>query len=88
MNWPDVNYTFMAEFLIVIGLAVEPVIRFYKAKTQSLALRIVFSSFFTRSPRLKPIAQMEAVSGDILKPPWAALGLQEKPSKFGDLVYQ
>ncbi|MBD5770741.1 B12-binding domain-containing radical SAM protein [Marinomonas colpomeniae] len=74
---PDVIYTFMAEF-DRYRLCVEPVIRFLQGKDPSLALRIVSRRFLPEGPAFDAIAQMEAVSGDILKTAFGSLGLQDK----------
>ncbi|GAA0236919.1 B12-binding domain-containing radical SAM protein [Marinomonas primoryensis] len=81
---PDVIYTFMAEF-DRYRLAVEPVIRFLQGKDPSLALRIVSRRFFPEGPAFDAIAQMEAVSGDILKTAFGSLGLQDKAKYLATL---
>jgi len=81
---PDVIYTFMAEF-DRYRLAVEPVIRFLQGKDPSLALRIVSRRFLPEGPAFDAIAQMEAVSGDILKTAFGSLGLQDKAKYLATL---
>jgi radical SAM superfamily enzyme YgiQ (UPF0313 family) len=81
---PDVIYTFMAEF-DPYRLAVEPVIRFLQGKDPSLALRIVSRRFLPEGPAFDAIAQMEAVSGDILKTAFGSLGLQDKAKYLATL---
>lgn len=81
---PDVIYTFMAEF-DRYRLCVEPVIRFLQGKDPSLALRIVSRRFLPEGPAFDAIAQMEAVSGDILKTSFGSLGLQDKAKYLATL---
>ncbi|MGJ8645768.1 MAG: B12-binding domain-containing radical SAM protein [Marinomonas colpomeniae] len=81
---PDVIYTFMAEF-DRYRLCVEPVIRFLQGKDPSLALRIVSRRFLPEGPAFDAIAQMEAVSGDILKTAFGSLGLQDKAKYLATL---
>ncbi|MFT4574396.1 MAG: radical SAM superfamily enzyme YgiQ (UPF0313 family) [Marinomonas primoryensis] len=66
-------------------LAVEPVIRFLQGKDPSLALRIVSRRFLPEGPAFDAIAQMEAVSGDILKTAFGSLGLQDKAKYLATL---
>ncbi|WP_027847654.1 B12-binding domain-containing radical SAM protein [Marinospirillum minutulum] len=77
---PDVIYTFLTEF-DRYRLCVEPVIRFLQGKDPSLALRIVSRRFLPEGPAYDVIAQMEAVSGDVLKAAFGDLGVQDK-AKF------
>jgi radical SAM superfamily enzyme YgiQ (UPF0313 family) len=81
---PDIIYTFMAEF-DRYRLCVEPVIRFLQGKDPSLALRIVSRRFLPEGPAFDAIAQMEAVSGDILKTAFGSLGLQDKAKYLATL---
>ena len=81
---PDVIYTFMAEF-DRYRLCVEPVIRFLQGKDPSLALRIVSRRFLPEGPAFDAIAQMQAVSGDILKTAFGSLGLQDKAKYLATL---
>ncbi|MFT2098283.1 B12-binding domain-containing radical SAM protein [Marinomonas sp. 2405UD66-6] len=81
---PDVIYTFMVEF-DRYRLCVEPVIRFLQGKDPSLALRIVSRRFLPEGPAFDAIAQMEAVSGDILKTSFGSLGLQDKAKYLATL---
>lgn len=81
---PDVIYTFLAEF-DRYRLCVEPVIRFLQGKDPSLALRIVSRRFLPEGPAFDAIAQMEAVSGDILKTSFGSLGLQDKAKYLATL---
>jgi len=79
---PDVIHTFLAEF-DRYRLGVEPVIRFLQGKDPSLALRIVSRRFLPEGPAYDVIAEMEAVSGDVLKTAFGDLGVQDKANDLG-----
>ncbi|WP_191601780.1 B12-binding domain-containing radical SAM protein [Marinomonas algicola] len=81
---PAVIFTFLAEF-DQYRLCVEPVIRFLQGKDPSLALRIVSRRFLPEGPAFDAIAQMEAVSGDILKTAFGRLGVQDKAKYLATL---
>lgn len=81
---PDVIYTFLAEF-DRYRLCVEPVIRFLQGKDSSLALRIASRRFLPEGPAYDVIAQMEAVSGDVLKAAFGDLGVQDKAKYLATL---
>lgn len=81
---PEVLYTFLAEF-DRYQLCVEPVIRFLQGKDPSLALRIISRGFLPEGPAFKAIAQMEAVSGDVLKMAFGDLGVQDKAKYLATL---
>ncbi|MGB0784215.1 MAG: B12-binding domain-containing radical SAM protein [Marinomonas sp.] len=81
---PDVIYTFLAEF-DRYRLAVEPAIRFLQGKDPSLALRIISRRFLPEGPAFDAIAQMEAVSGDVLKSAFGNLGVQDKAKYLATL---
>ena len=81
---PDAIFTFLAEF-DRYRLCVEPVIRFLQGKDSSLALRIVSRRFLPEGPAFDAIAQMEAVSGDILKTAFGQLGVQDKAKYLATL---
>ena len=81
---PDVIFTFLAEF-DRYRLCVEPVIRFLQGKDSSLALRIVSRRFLPEGPAFDAIAQMEEVSGDILKTAFGQLGVQDKAKYLATL---
>ena len=81
---PDVIYTFLAEF-DRYRLCVEPVILFLQGKDPSLALRIVSRRFLPEGPAYDVIAQMEAVSGDVLKAAFGDLGVQDKAKYLATL---
>ncbi|HKM15311.1 MAG TPA: radical SAM protein [Marinospirillum sp.] len=81
---PDVIYTFLTEF-DRYRLCVEPVIRFLQGKDPSLALRIVSRRFLPEGPAYDVIAQMEAVSGDVLKAAFGDLGVQDKAKYLATL---
>lgn len=81
---PEVLYTFLAEF-DRYQLCVEPVIRFLQGKDPSLALRIISRRFLPEGPAFKAIAQMEAVSGDVLKMAFGDLGVQDKAKYLATL---
>ena len=81
---PDVIYTFLAEF-DRYRLAVEPAIRFLQGKDSSLALRIISRRFLPEGPAFDAIAQMEAVSGDVLKSAFGNLGVQDKAKYLATL---
>ncbi|NLQ17978.1 radical SAM protein [Marinomonas sp. M1K-6] len=81
---PDVIFTFLAEF-DRYRLCVEPAIRFLQGKDSSLALRIVSRRFLPEGPAFDAIAQMEAVSGDILKTAFGNLGVQDKAKYLATL---
>jgi hypothetical protein len=81
---PDAVFCFLAEF-DRYRLCVEPVIRFLQGKDSSLALRIVSRRFLPEGPAFDAIAQMEAVSGDILKTAFGQLGVQDKAKYLATL---
>lgn len=81
---PDVIYTFLTEF-DRYRLCVEPVILFLQGKDPSLALRIVSRRFLPEGPAYDVIAQMEAVSGDVLKAAFGDLGVQDKAKYLATL---
>ncbi|WP_233407606.1 B12-binding domain-containing radical SAM protein [Marinomonas spartinae] len=81
---PDVIFTFLAEF-DRYRTCVEPVIRFLQGKDSSLALRIISRRFLPEGPAFNVIAQMEAVSGDILKTAFGDLGVQDKAKYLATL---
>ncbi|MCZ2721895.1 B12-binding domain-containing radical SAM protein [Marinomonas sp. 15G1-11] len=81
---PDVIFTFLTEF-DRYRLCVEPIIRFLQGKDSSLALRIVSRRFLPEGPAFDAIAQMEAVSGDILKAAFGNLGVQDKAKYLATL---
>ncbi|WP_137168924.1 radical SAM protein [Marinomonas sp. FW-1] len=81
---PDAIFTFLAEF-DRYRLCVEPVIRFLQGKDSSLALRITSRRFLPEGPAFDAIAQMEAVSGDILKTAFGQLGVQDKAKYLATL---
>ena len=81
---PEVLYTFLAEF-DRYQLCVEPAIRFLQGKDPSLALRIISRRFLPEGPAFKAIAQMEAVSGDVLKMAFGDLGVQDKAKYLATL---
>lgn len=81
---PDAVFSFLAEF-DRYRLCVEPVIRFLQGKDSSLALRIVSRRFLPEGPAFDAIAQMEAVSGDILKTAFGHLGVQDKAKYLATL---
>ena len=81
---PDVIYTVLAEF-DRYRLAVEPAIRFLQGKDPSLALRIISRRFLPEGPAFDAIAQMEAVSGDVLKSAFGNLGVQDKAKYLATL---
>ncbi len=81
---PDAVFCFLAEF-DRYRLCVEPIIRFLQGKDSSLALRIVSRRFLPEGPAFDAIAQMEAVSGDILKTAFGQLGVQDKAKYLATL---
>jgi len=81
---PDAVFCFLAEF-DRYRLCIEPVIRFLQGKDSSLALRIVSRRFLPEGPAFDAIAQMEAVSGDILKTAFGQLGVQDKAKYLATL---
>ncbi|MCW4630498.1 MULTISPECIES: B12-binding domain-containing radical SAM protein [Marinomonas] len=81
---PDAVFCFLAEF-DRYRLCVEPVIRFLQGKDSSLALRIVSRRFLPEGPAFDAIAQMEEVSGDILKTAFGQLGVQDKAKYLATL---
>jgi len=81
---PDVIFTFLAEF-DRYRTCVELVIRFLQGKDSSLALRIISRRFLPEGPAFNVIAQMEAVSGDILKTAFGDLGVQDKAKYLATL---
>lgn len=81
---PDAVFCFLAEF-DRYRLCVEPVIRFLQGKDSSLALRIVSRRFLPEGPAFDAIAQMEEVSGDILKTAFGQLGMQDKAKYLATL---
>ncbi|WP_245659004.1 B12-binding domain-containing radical SAM protein [Marinomonas spartinae] len=81
---PDVIFTFLAEF-DRYRTCVEPVIRFLQGKDSSLALRIISRRFLPEGPAFNVIAQMEAISGDILKTAFGDLGVQDKAKYLATL---
>ncbi|QUX90208.1 radical SAM protein [Marinomonas sp. A3A] len=81
---PDAVFCFLAEF-DRYRLCVEPVIRFLQGKDSSLALRITSRRFLPEGPAFDAIAQMEAVSGDILKTAFGQLGVQDKAKYLATL---
>ena len=81
---PDVIYTFLAEF-DRYRLCVEPAIRFLQGKDPSLAMRINSRRFLPEGPAFETIAQMEAVSGDVLKSAFGDLGVQDKAKYLATL---
>ncbi|MGO2510595.1 B12-binding domain-containing radical SAM protein [Marinomonas polaris] len=81
---PDAIFTFLAEF-DRYRLCVEPAIRFLQGKDSSLALRIISRRFLPEGPAFDAIAQMEEVSGDILKTAFGNLGVQDKAKYLATL---
>lgn len=81
---PDAIFTFLAEF-DRYRLCVEPAIRFLQGKDSSLALRIISRRFLPEGPAFDAIAQMEEVSGDILKMAFGNLGVQDKAKYLATL---
>jgi hypothetical protein len=81
---PDAICTFLAEF-DRYRLCVEPAIRFLQGKDSSLALRIISRRFLPEGPAFDAIAQMEEVSGDILKTAFGNLGVQDKAKYLATL---
>ncbi len=66
-------------------LCVEPTIRFLQGKDPSLALRITSRCFLPEGPAFEAIAQMESVSGDVLKIAFGDLGVQDKAKYLATL---
>ncbi|WP_417594330.1 B12-binding domain-containing radical SAM protein [Oceanospirillum sp.] len=66
-------------------LCVEPTIRFLQGKDPSLALRIISRTFLPEGPAFDAIAQMETVSGDVLKAAFGDLGVQDKAKYLATL---
>ncbi|SHE84536.1 Radical SAM superfamily enzyme YgiQ, UPF0313 family [Marinomonas polaris DSM 16579] len=81
---PDAIFIFLAEF-DRYRLCVEPAIRFLQGKDSSLALRIISRRFLPEGPAFDAIAQMEEVSGDILKTAFGNLGVQDKAKYLATL---
>ncbi|WP_209287769.1 radical SAM protein [Marinobacterium alkalitolerans] len=81
---PDVIFTFLAEF-DRYQQAVEPAIRFLQSKDPGLALRINSRRFLPEGPAFDAIAQMEAVSGDVLTTAFGNLGVQDKAKYLATL---
>ncbi|MAC47038.1 MAG: radical SAM protein [Oceanospirillum sp.] len=81
---PDVIFTFLAEFERY-AQCVEPVIRFLQGKDPSLALRIISRRFLPEGPAFQTLAQMEEVSGDVLKAAFGDLGVQDKAKYLATL---
>jgi radical SAM superfamily enzyme YgiQ (UPF0313 family) len=81
---PDVIFNFLAEYDRYL-LAVEPAIRFLQGKDPSLAMRINSRRFLPEGPAFDTIAQMEAVSGDVLQAAFGNLGVQDKAKYLATL---
>ncbi len=81
---PPVIHHFLAEF-DRYQLTVEKVIRFLQGKDPSLALRINSRRFLPEGPAFDAIAQMEAVSGDVLQAAFGNLGAQDKAKYLATL---
>ncbi|MBA4502322.1 radical SAM protein [Marinobacterium sp. 3-1745] len=81
---PDVIFNFLAEF-DRYHQTVETAIRFLQGKDPSLALRINSRRFLPEGPAFDAIAQMEAVSGDVLKAAFGNLGAQDKAKYLATL---
>ncbi len=81
---PPVIFNFLAEF-DRYHQTVEAAIRFLQGKDPSLALRINSRRFLPEGPAFDAIAQMEAVSGDVLKAAFGNLGVQDKAKYLATL---
>ncbi|MGL4475918.1 MAG: B12-binding domain-containing radical SAM protein [Shewanella sp.] len=81
---PAVIAQFLREF-DRYQVAVEPAIRFLQGKDPSLALRINSRRFLPEGPAFDTIAQMEAVSGDVLQAAFGNLGVQDKAKYLATL---
>ncbi|WP_076409361.1 radical SAM protein [Shewanella sp. UCD-KL12] len=81
---PAAIFTFLTEF-DRYQLTVESAIRFLQGKDPSLAMRINSRRFLPEGPAFDAIAQMEAVSGDVLQAAFGNLGVQDKAKYLATL---